>query len=46
MAQEADLKSVGLIAYGFESRLRYHLIKKKSNGEIESQDIYVRKIEE
>lgn len=28
MAQEADLKSVGLIAYGFESRLRYHLIKK------------------
>lgn len=45
MAQEADLKSVGLIAYGFESRLRYHLIK-KSNGEIESQDIYVRKIEE
>lgn len=27
MAQEADLKSVGLIAYGFESRLRYHLVK-------------------
>lgn len=26
MAQEADLKSVGLIAYGFESRLRYHFV--------------------
>lgn len=34
MAQEADLKSVGLIAYGFKSRLRYHLIKKNERGKI------------
>lgn len=39
MAQEADLKSVGLIAYGFESRLRYHLIKKNKRRKINESNL-------